>query len=390
MKPKFCIILAGLLALTACKQELLFLPETFQSPVAECLGDQTEVSMVFSPEAGSATLSFQSSQAWTASFVNDRAREWCSIPVAGGRKGTATLQVDVKKNEGYDERSASILLICGEVRRTLVVTQKQQDALLLSPGLVELPQEGGTFSIELKSNIDYQLTMPGEFSWLHQESTKGLITATVTFRADANDNVLPRYATVLVSSSLGREGVAVFQHGEDPALVLGSRSVEMPAGGGTFEVQITSNLDVEITGEPESCDWVEEVKTKTLSTQTYCFSVSANEAGEIREMDLVFSNAQFELSDSVHVRQAAYQPGFSFSTSQKEVTVPVLQTTGAWVYWGDGAFDSYSEGLKHSYKDAGRHSIRIEGQITVPLKVTDLEDGMVIDFSGLKEKEVAE
>ena len=88
-----------------------------------------------------------------------------------GKKGMFNLTINVTANEDYDERSASIIIACDDIRRTIVVTQKQHDALLLSPGRVEMPCTGGRFTIEVKANIDYKETVPDDYSWLHAVAT---------------------------------------------------------------------------------------------------------------------------------------------------------------------------------------------------------------------------
>ena len=471
------LLLAGCLCLTACQSDLHFVPDSFRSATAEITGDETGVSMVFPSDAGVATLSFETNRAWTAVFVNDRAREWCSLPAESGKKGSSTLTVNVLANDGYDERSASILLRCEDVQRTVVVTQKQRDALLLSPGRVELPQAGGGFTIEVRSNIDYSVTIPSAYSWLHAVGTKGLVATTRTFQVDANPDVEPRQGFVTVTSSLGEEVVAVYQTGEEPALVISETAVDMPGDGGSFDVQVTSNLDVEIASIPDPCDWVGEIQTKTLSTNTYCFSVAPNAGCGDREMELVFFNRPYGLSDTVHVRQGfqrillseasvdlpsrevdftvlldgieveEYQvtlshrwlwmgdrepgdgftrlrlhaqendasvfreglvllerkgvqrvdtvsvkqcgrlPGFWFSTAVREVKAPMLDehAKDAWILWGDGSFERYAADLVHSYAEPGRHTVWVEGRWIVPIQITEPEDGMKIDFSGLTE-----
>ena len=484
MKRWFFLLLTGLFALTACQPDLHFLPESFQSPSAAISGGETDVSLVFPADAGFASLTFQSNQDWTVSFVNDRAKAWCSIPFDSGRKGTFSLTVSVAANEDYDERSASLVLSCGDLRRTIVVTQKQRDALLLSPGRVELPQAGGGFTIEVTANVDYTVTLPSQYSWLHglhEVGTKGLVTATRAFQADPNPDVEPRQAFVTVSGNGITEMVAVYQAGEEPALVLSAPAVDMPAAGGIFDVQVTSNLSVAFEMQPASCDWVEELQTKTLSTNTYCFSVAPNASREARNMDLVFRNEKFGLAATVHVRQncgiillsdstvflpsrevpfvvqvdggqpeeyrvslsdrwlwldgwekaegsllirmhaqdwdgaeprvglitlaregvaytdsvtvtqSAWMPGFSYSTAQREVTVPSLNADASdvWILWGDGGFERYTAGATHRYAEAGWHTLWLEGRSLAPLRIPAPEDGMKIDFSGLKKKEGA-
>ena len=303
----FAVLLLAAGMLAGCRPDLDFMLESFVAPAAEVSGTSQAPAILFSAEEGQATIVFHSTGRWTASFVNERAADWCLLPSTEGRGGTVTIYVRVRANQDYDERSASILFTCDDVQRTLVVTQKQRDALLLSPGRVEMPQAGGQFDIEVKANIDYQVIIPSAISWLHDVGTKGLVTTVHALRVDPNDNLDPRQAYVTVNSSLGSEEVVVFQAGEAPTLVLSAREVEMPAEGGSFDVQVTSNLDVEIVSQPASCDWVGEVQTKAVSTNTYYFAVAPNESREDRSMSLVFRNQAYKLSDTVHVHQA-YMP----------------------------------------------------------------------------------
>ena len=383
---RILISLLFVIAATACRPELNFVPDQFQSRDATISGDESTVSMLFSSQAGTATLCLKTNKHWTASFVNDRAREWCSIPSESGEKGTFTLAVAVTANETYDERVAVILLRCEDVQRTIVVTQKQKDALLLSPGRVELSHLGGSFTIEVNTNVDFTLSFPdGAYQWLRMVETKGLIPNRITIVADPNTDLTPRQALLTVNSALGNEEVAVYQLGEEPALIISSREVEVPTLGGSFEVQITSNLDVEIEVQPASCDWVEEVKTKMISTNTYYFMAAPNETGDARDMFLVFRNAEYELSDVLHVRQLSL-PGFSFTTTRQEVRVPWLTESNdvVWVFWGDGNYHSYAPDLVHNYAEPGLHTVQVEGKTVAPVTISDLEDGMVIDFSRIK------
>ena len=391
MKKRILFICA-LIALAACQPELEVTPGPNPAQGTEITEDGKQISMVFTSLAGSASLSMKTNRNWTALFVNDRARGWCSLSSEKGGKGTYTLKVTVKENGDYDERSAVILLRCEDLQRRIVVTQKQKDALLLSPGRVELPEEGGEFAIEVKTNVDFTVSIPADASqWLHKVQTKGLTSHKISIEADPNTSLEPRQAALTVNSSLGNETVTVYQTGESPALIISSREMEVPTAGGYFQVQISSNLDVQVQMQPASCDWVEEVKTKMISTHTYYFAAAPNGTGETREMDLVFQNEEYGLSEALHVRQQ-YQPGFSFTTSRQEVTAPWLKEPGEGVliFWGDGSFEPYAPDLVHLFPEAGQHTVAIEGDPLAPIRISQLEDGMVIDFSRIAKKEVAQ
>lgn len=388
---KQILIICALAALAACQPELEVTPGPNQAQGTEITEDGEQISVVFSSQEGSASLSMKTNRNWKALFVNDRARGWCSLSSEKGGKGTYTLKVTVKENRDYDERSAVILLRSEDLQRKIVITQKQKDALLLSPGRVELPQEGGDFAIEVRTNVDFTVSIPADASeWLHQAETKGMETHKITIGAAPNTSLEPRQATLAVKSSLGNETVTVYQTGESPALIVSARDVEVPTSGGNFQVQITSNLDVQIQMQPATCDWVEELKTKMISTHTYYFAAAPNETGEAREMDLIFQNEEYGLSEALHVKQK-YQPGFSYTTSRQEVKIPWLKTPGegALIFWGDGSFEPYSQGLIHLYPEPGQHTVVVEGDPVEPVRISELEDGMVIDFSRIVKKEVA-
>lgn len=295
-----CMALLSLLC--ACQPDLHFIENSFHASNAEAQLSADAVSILFTDQSGRATLEFEANKEWTAAFVNARAAEWCSIPYEGGRKGVYTLTIDVKQNGSYDERSASIVLRCEDLTRTIVVTQKQKDALLLSPERVEIPQEGGSFTVQVQSNIDFSATPEAGSEWIHPVETKGLATSLKNFTVEANNTVETRQGYVTVSSSLGKQTVTIYQPGETPTLVVSQRQVEIPAAGGAFDVQVTSNLDVEVS-IPAGCDWLDEISTKTISTNTYFFSVTANAGRSDRTAQLVFRNQKKSLSDTVFVKQ---------------------------------------------------------------------------------------
>ena len=98
-------------------------------------------------------------------------------------------------------------------------------------------------------------------------------------------------------------------------------------------------------------------------------------------MSLVFRNAAFNLSDTLHVRQA-FQPGFSFTTTRSQVKVPFLREPGqnVRVFWGDGTVEPYAPDLVHTYAAPGVHTVVVEGDPVAPVRFSDWEDGMVIDL----------
>lgn len=289
----------------SCRPEMDFVENSFRSGYAEMTGGAQTVSMLFGSAAGTASIDLSANRKWEASFVNDRARNWCTLSTTSGGRGTVTLKVDVTTNGEYDERSASILFTCDDVTRTIVVTQKQRDAVLLTSSRVDVPQNGGTFLVEVLSNIDFtsELSYPGATSgWIHGMGTKGLSQHVLTFQIDENPTINSREGLLTVRSSQGEETVHFYQDGEIPTMVVSTHEQNIGPEGATFDVQVRSNLDVEML-MPDKSAWLEEVSTKTFSTNTYTFSAKRNDSRMDRKARLVFRNADQAMADTVYVFQ---------------------------------------------------------------------------------------
>ncbi|MBR6362928.1 MAG: hypothetical protein IKR88_06580, partial [Bacteroidales bacterium] len=251
------------------------------------------------PEGGSVNISFTASDDWTVEPSNDRA-SWIGINPSSGSAGSATVTVSIDPNETPDERSATLRIKCAAASTSVTITQKQQDALTQTPSKTQFDADGGTFTIEVKSNIDYSFNI--SVGWIRQQSTKALTTKTTTFIVDPNEDTRKREGTVTVTSSLGTETVTVYQEAGNPSIVLSSESVSVASSGGSFTVDVNTNVDVTMSiasGAP----WLSEVETKAMSTHSYTFEAAPNESTDSREGRIVFKNAANGLEATVTVTQ---------------------------------------------------------------------------------------
>ena len=297
------VLSACLLLLTGCGPELDFKLDSFQSPSAQVSGTPEAPSLLFPTEGGNATVVFHVNGNWSAAFVNDRAKDWCLLSATEGKSGTVTITVTAKQNLTADERSASIVFTTNELNRTLVVTQKQKDALILQKSLWEIPSSGGTFELTFMTNLNCQLSLPADAaSWISFTKTKGLREEGATIVVKPNETLVARQARIEVVSESLKEFVTVYQSGEEPTLILGSHTVDIPYEGDEFSLQVTSNLNVSYT--ILGGDWLHEVATKTISTNTYYFTADANPVRSERSCVIVFKDPDMGMEDSVRVNQA--------------------------------------------------------------------------------------
>ena len=310
-------LLVAVLVLYGCRPELDFKePSIGGEPDITLSGGNLYIN--FSSSDGTALVNLEASRKWNASFVNERARDWCSLSLEKGKRGTASILIFVKENMDYDERSASINFVCGDVVRTIIVTQKQKDALLVSGDRFDVGKEGGRIEIEISSNVSFRYEVSEDaINWIKPLETKGLTTSVVVFSVAANESLHKREGKITFSSSAGTEVVRVYQDCETPTIILSSDNIELEADQRSFSVDVRSNLDVTFT-IPSECQWIQEVKTKSLSTNTFYFSVDENEAFTSRNSKIVFKSEEWGVEEAVEVVQHAAIPQLILGTGVYE------------------------------------------------------------------------
>ncbi len=286
----------------------LTFPETGSSGSASVevnWSSETNVSLVFPSSGGTANVAIKATGNWEAS-VSGGSVDWCSFSPSSGASVDTQLKVSVTANESYMDRNCSITLICGENKRTVVVTQKQLDAVFLTPSKVEVPSEGGTFEVEVRHNTEFSYAVSKSATeWIIPVETKGMTTDKVHFKVLENIESEPRQGNISFISGTTGETVRVYQEGVAPCIVLTQKEFEVGSGGGSITVELKSNVDFEckIT---EGSSWISEDKTRSVvSTHTRSFLVAANPEEKPRAGKIVFSNRENGLVETVTITQKA-------------------------------------------------------------------------------------
>ena len=254
---------------------------------------------------GTTTLSFTATADWKAEVgAVTRAADWVSVQPTQGSAGEATLTISTPPNDTYDERNAAITLTCAGQRTVLTVTQKQRDALLLTSHKVELEADGGTFTLNLKANVQVSAEIEPGIDWLKAADTKirALTETTLTFQVDENTNPETRQAVITLTGGGLTEQVSVYQAGSGSMLVLGQREYLVGSKGETIEVQLRSNTTYNV--QMPASDWLTEASTKAVSAYTHYFTVAPNDSYDGREAQIVFTEKDGKTTQAVTIYQA--------------------------------------------------------------------------------------
>jgi hypothetical protein len=94
---------------------------------------------------------------------------------------TNTYYFDIASNDEYDARKAEIKFINKDnnLSETITINQSQKDAIVIANDSYDVKGTGGEIDIEVGYNIDFDITIDGE--WITQLQTRALETTKLTF-----------------------------------------------------------------------------------------------------------------------------------------------------------------------------------------------------------------
>lgn len=251
-------------------------------------------------EAGEVSISFTSSAPWTASS----SVAWITLDTSGGSAGSATIKAQVAQNTTYDQRNGAITIKADKVSKQLTITQKQLDALTVSSNKIEAPAQGCESTIEVKANVNYQVGLDEACKgWVSILQTKALESYKVVLKVAENSGIEKREGKLSIVSGDLSEEISIFQQGSAPTIVLSQNVIEVNEFGDTVKVELKSNIAYDMI-MPDA-DWISVSNTRALSSYTHYFNVSENRGDDAREAEIVFTNKELGVSESVVIKQKA-------------------------------------------------------------------------------------
>lgn len=299
-----CLALLVACALTGCsekKEEIDDLQESLDKTVIDVTsGDM----MNFESGAGGYSLEFFTNTDWTvnvASTINGSS--WCTVSQTSGQAGNISVDVHVDANEGYDDRNVVITIQAGDVSKTVMVTQKQKNALTLTADRFEVGCEGGDINVEVKSNISYEVVIPDEYKgWISQKvKGRGLISNTLLFEIAASEEYDKREGEIIIQSGIMSEIIKIYQMGTQ-FILLSQNDYTVGDKGETIAIEINSNCDFEV--KMPDVDWVTIANSRSVSSHTLYYTISPNETYDEREAEIVFFDKNnISICDTLHIRQ---------------------------------------------------------------------------------------
>lgn len=299
-------LLACLMLLVACSDDKVEDETTITlPPETETL---FEKGVNFTTSAGTQSLEFTATENWNITAATTRNGEkWYQVYPTSGGPGKAEISISVEDNDSYDERSVAITINAGKTKKTLMVAQKQKNALLISSERREVKQEGGTIDVEVEANVEYKAIIADDCqSWIKpaaSTTTRGLKASTISFKIEMNGEREKREGEIYITDGTLTETVKVYQYGGD-VILLNENEYLVGDKGETIKVELRSNCEYGITMPDVS--WIKEATmSRGMSSHTIYYTISPNDANESRRAKIIFYNKDnTAIADTLTVIQA--------------------------------------------------------------------------------------
>jgi len=256
----------------------------------------------FSDQGSSQTISFSTNKDWSASVSGG---SWCTISPASGSSDVKSITVSVTANDTYDDRSATITITAEELTKVITISQPKNKAILLTKGRYEVGTTGGVISVELRANIEYDVTIPTDNqSWITNTTTKGLVTSNLTFAIAANATYDSRQGKIIIKekTSTLSDTVYVSQTQKD-AIILTSKTHNVADTAITISVEMKSNVTYLVTIPTAAQLWITQAQTKALKTEQLQFNIARNTAFQPRSAEIIVRQSLLTLADTLYINQ---------------------------------------------------------------------------------------
>lgn len=155
-----------------------------EEPPIETLLNITKNELVFSQDGGIEIITVTSNSDWNTEVLGG---DWCSISPKNGKMGNTTVTITANSNDGYDEKTMSVKFTTKGGSETLKISQSQGYAIEIDQRHLAIPYIGGSYELSFKTNTDYQIIVPSQFSsWISYQSTRALTQRYLTFSINTN------------------------------------------------------------------------------------------------------------------------------------------------------------------------------------------------------------
>ena len=246
---------------------------------------------------GSQTLTLQCSGSWTVQIE----RDWVTLSATSGQ-GDAEIQLSAAENPDYSERSSSLLFVSeyGTEARVKIIqaAAPNPNYLNVTPEEKTMESDGGSFDVNVESDIEWQANTSAEWVILSQGQGSG----NGTFSVEVAPNMLftPRVAHITIAGDNLSKTVIVHQEGagQVPFVHLSPNALDIAQYGGVATLTIEANVAWRLEASP----WITLLAPTGVANGSCGVAIDANNTYATRTgfIRAYYNNA---LMDEIEVTQ---------------------------------------------------------------------------------------
>lgn len=258
---------------------------------------QTPSKTQFGAEGGTFTIVVRANIAYSLDIDSDWIHGMSTKALTESSSSfTVDRNEDTRKREGHITVKSSL----GSEAVT-IYQEAAEPSLILSRDAVALGSDGGTFTVDVNANVDFEMRISAGSSWLGEVATRAMSTHSFTFEASPNEGYDNREGRITFRNTANgiEASVSVTQMQRD-ALVISQSVHEIGADGGSVTIEAATNVGV---GVDISEPWVHRVETKALQDVAFGFSVDPNPLYDARECVVTFRGEDSPVRQEVTIRQ---------------------------------------------------------------------------------------
>ncbi len=297
MKNLLTLLLCGLLLFGCSKNEV-------DDDLQEIYLYISQSDLIFSEDHMTDEIYIETNGQWQISGVPF----WCECTPSTGY-GDSQIMLTVNPEYIYEEdQNTNLTITAGTQTESVWITLKKKDALILSKDKYAVPLEGGTISIEVKSNISYDIIIPKDFSeWIEEvdatSHTRALKSRVHIFKIADNLKVpKDRDGYIIIDGGEIKETVYIFQNYENK-LILGKDSYVLTSEAINLDIQLQTNVDYEITIPDDAHSWIRQIATRAIRTDVLHFDIAENTTSESRSAEIVIRDKNSDLKQILNISQ---------------------------------------------------------------------------------------
>lgn len=253
--------------------------------------------------------------------IDDESAKWIK---QGGTKALTTDKVTftISANESYGNREGKITFkqLDGDLSQIVTVRQSQTNGLFITTPDYNLSNEAHTLSVEVKANVEFEVTSQAE--WIKYVETKALTPSTITLTVEANETYDDRTGTVLVKQKNGDlSGTITVNQKQTDYMTIAPTSFEVSNATETVIIEIKDNVSYSVVIPDEAKSWISvaaNTQTKALVDDKVTLAIAQNTTYDDREASVTIKQTDGALSGTVIIKQA-YGEGLIVEKTSYEI-----------------------------------------------------------------------